>query len=98
MIDWAAIIGAIATLLTVIGGALRFLYLKLERRFTDIEAQLEACRRREMAATRINSTQLTVIELLWSEVKRIQPRSNALQRAHKLLEDLKAQTMQGERI
>ena len=75
MIDWAAIIAAIATLLTVVGGALRFLWNKVERRFDGIEAQLEACREREVAGARINATQLTVIELIWNDLKKLQPKS-----------------------
>jgi hypothetical protein len=95
MIDWAAIIGAIATLLTVLGGALRFLWNKVERRFNEIEQHLEACREREVAASRINATQLTVIELIWNDLKKLQPKSGTLARAHKLLEDLKSQTNEG---
>ena len=95
MIDWAAIIAAIATLLTVVGGALRFLWNKVERRFDEIEAQLEACREREVAGARINATQLTVIELIWNDLKKLQPKSGTLARAHRLLEDLKSQTNEG---
>jgi hypothetical protein len=95
MSDWAAIIGAFATLLTVLGGALRFLWNKVERRFDEIEAQLEACREREASASKINATQLTVIELIWNDLKKLQPKSGTLARAHKLLEDLKSQTNEG---
>jgi hypothetical protein len=95
MADWAAIIGAIASLLTILGGALRFLWIKIAQRFDQIEDQLEACREREAASMRINATQLTVIELIWNDLKKLQPKSGTLARAHKLLEDLKLQTNEG---
>ena len=95
MVDWAAIIGAIATLLTVLGGGARWLWVKLAQRFDHIEDQLEACRQREIAASRINATQLTVIELIWNDLKKLQPKSGTLARAHKLLDNLKSQTNGG---
>lgn len=92
MIDWAAIITAIAALLPVFGGGVAFVWNKVERRFSAIERQLEDCHKREKSAARINSTQLTVIELIWNDLKKLQPESGTLARAQKLLDDLKSQT------
>lgn len=95
MVDWPAIITASATLLATLGAAGRFLWNKVERRFDEIEEALEACRAREAAGMRINATQLTVIELIWNDLKKLQPKSGTLARAHKLLDDLKSQTKEG---
>lgn len=95
MSEWAAIITAIGGLLTVVGGGLSFLWVKVEKGFHAIEVALEECRKRESAINRINATQLTVIELIWNDLKKTQPKSGTLARAHKLLEDLKSQTNEG---
>lgn len=95
MTEWAAIITAIGGLLTVIGGGLSFLWVKVEKGFKSIEADLKQCREQETAVNRINATQLTVIELIWNDLKKLQPKSGTLARAHKLLEDLKSQTNEG---
>lgn len=92
--DYAAIIVAIIGSGGV-GGGLRFLWTKVEKRFELIEGHLEECREREAAVNRINATQLTVIELIWNDLKKLQPKSGTLARAHKLLEDLKTQTEKG---
>lgn len=95
MTDWAGIITAIGGLLAVLGGGLGFLWRKVEKGFTSIEADLKQCRDRETSINRINATQLTVIELIWNDLKKLQPKSGTLARAHKLLEDLKSQTSEG---
>jgi hypothetical protein len=95
MMDWAGIIVALATLFGTIGGALRFLWNKIDKKFELVDAALEACRERETSINRINATQLTVIELIWNDLKKLQPKSGTLARAHKLLEDLKSQTNEG---
>jgi hypothetical protein len=95
MTDWVGIIGACTTLLIALGGGVAFLWKKVEQRFGKIERQLEDCRKREASAARINATQLTVIELIWNDLKKLQPKSGTLARAHKLLDDLKSQTNGG---
>jgi uncharacterized membrane protein len=95
MSDLGIIISAAIGALAPVGAGVAFIWNKVERRFNEIEDQLEACRRREIAASRINATQLTVIELIWNDLKKLQPKSGTLARAHKLLEDLKSQTNGG---
>lgn len=77
-----AVLGALGT-----SGA--FVWDKIEKRFKEIEAKLEKCERRERESQERRAVQLTVIELLWQEVKRLAPKADVLDRAHKLLDDLK---------
>lgn len=101
MQDAATIISAVAGsggILTAIGGVGRFIWHKLERRFSRIEAELEKCREREQASIEREkasierrAVQVTVIELLWQEVMRHAPDSSVLARARKLLDALKSQ-------
>jgi len=72
-----------------IGTAIAFIWNKVERRFKSIETQLKECERREREGTERRAAQLTVIELLWQEVKRLAPDAYILERAKKLLDDLK---------
>ena len=73
----------------MIGGAGRFVWNKIERRFTALDAELAKCRQREAASVERRAVQLTVIELLWQEVRRLAPDNPALIRGKKLLDDLK---------
>ena len=82
MADLAAIITAATGLLALFGAGMRFLWNKLERRFDKIEEELSNCEARR-------GVQLTVIELLWSELHRLAPYSPVFSRAKKLLDDLK---------
>lgn len=83
MSDLAAIITATTGLLVALGAALKFLWNKLEARFTAIEQRGQECEER-------SSVQTIVIELLWREVERLLPDgSPVLARAQKLLSDLK---------
>ncbi len=94
--DWAAVIVAVMGT-GGLGGGLRFLWNKVEKRFELIEGKLEACQERETASNQINAVQLTVIELLWNDLKKLQPKSGTLARAHKLLEDLKMLTKEEQK-
>lgn len=76
-------------LLTAVGAGGRFVWNKLERRFTSIEAQLQACRDRETESQERRTIQLTVIELLWLKVKEFDPSAPVLERAKHLLDELK---------
>ncbi|MXO73590.1 hypothetical protein [Alteraurantiacibacter buctensis] len=83
MSDLAAIITAATGLLVALGGAIAWLWNKLENRFTAIEQRAEGCEER-------SAVQTTVIELLWQELERVTPDgSKVLARALKLLNDLK---------
>jgi hypothetical protein len=85
-----AIIGIAVPLLTLIGAGVRWLWNKVEARFTSIEAQLEECRKREAESRERRAAQLTVIELLWLKVRELDPGAEVLKRAEALLDKLKA--------
>jgi hypothetical protein len=85
----ATLVGSAVTALGSAGAVGRFIWNKVERRFTKIEAELEKCRLREKRALHFSSGQTTVIELLWREVASSNPGRAVLDRAKKLLEDLK---------
>lgn len=67
---------------TCLGSAIAFLWQRVERMSREVRADLDAC---EDA----RNTQLIVIEIFWRELDRISPRSSALKRGGKLLEELK---------
>lgn len=80
---------AAAPIMTLSGGAVAWLWSKIEKRFKRIEEELEKCRQRELHALERRGTHLTVIELLWNEIKRLAPDAEVLDRAQHLLERLK---------
>lgn len=73
----------------VVGGAVKFVWDKIEARFKSIEDQLAECRAREETSQERRATLGTVIELLWQELKRIAPDADILNRADKLMENYK---------
>lgn len=102
MSDLAAIIGALGGLATVCGGGIAFVWNKVEKRAATASAAIDAriaklevdqaeCERRADRAKSHSAVQLTVIELLWQEVKRLAPgpTNPVLERAEKLLDALK---------
>ena len=89
MSETAQIITASLGGLGILGGAIKFVWAKVERRFTAIERELANCRSRELKSADRRSAQLIVIELLWQEVKRLAPGSPVLTRGKHLLDELK---------
>lgn len=92
MSDLAAIITALVGATVPIGGGIAFVWNKIEKRFAHIEGELEKCRAREGEAQKRSAIHITVIELLWQEIKRLHPGDKepaTLDRAKKLLDDLK---------
>lgn len=85
-------IGALGT----IGGGIAFVWDKLEKRFVDIEAKLSECHAREMVGQERRAVQLTVIELLWQQVERLEPGAPVLARAKRLLDELKIKLREDE--
>ncbi|HQS71624.1 MULTISPECIES: hypothetical protein [unclassified Novosphingobium] len=90
-----AILGGTGALATI-GGGVKFVWAKIEARFTKIETELAECRAREKLAAQRDADnrerrakQLTVIELLWQKVKDLDPRAPVLDRAKHLLDELK---------
>lgn len=88
-VDLAAVITAGVALLGALGGGIKFLWDKIEKRFTLIEEELEKCRQRESKAKDMGAVHITVIELLWAELARHDPMSSVLNRAKNLLDRLK---------
>lgn len=92
MSSLAEIITASIAGLGSVGGAAAFVWNKIEKRFNEIDLKLLECEKRERQSQERRAVQLTVIELLWQEVKRLTPKADVLDRAHKLLEDLKTKS------
>lgn len=93
MSDTAALITAVVTPL---GGAIAFVWIKIETRFKSIEARLEECRLRELDSQRRSTVKLTVIELLWQEIERNGTDNPVLRRAKRLLDGLKREDQHRE--
>lgn len=89
MSDLAALITAIVGILATVGAAGRFVWNKIEARFDAVDAELAKCEARERENQERRAVQLTVIELLWLEVKRLAPDAGVLTRAEKLLGTLR---------
>lgn len=85
----AGLITAVVGLLGAGGTGIKFLWDKIEKRFTHIEGELEKCREREEKTKDHRAIHLTVIELIWAELRRFDPQSLVLVRAKELLDDLK---------
>lgn len=93
----AEIVTAAGVAFGSVGGGVAFIWNKIEKRFGQIENQLDACEGRERADLKRRAVQLTVIELLWQEVTRFAPGNPVLVRAKKLLDDLKDQNDEARR-
>lgn len=88
--EWITAIFGGSGILASIAGGVKFVWCKLESRFTAIEAQLEECRKTEVVSQERRAVLITVIELLWQEVQAVAPNSAILRRAQKLMDDFKA--------
>lgn len=87
-----AIIVAATGTLGSLGVAGRFIYNKVETRFNQMEAQLLECAKRDRAGLEYRILSSTLIEVLYSELKRSRPRSGALNTARPLMVQLKVGT------
>lgn len=95
MSELASILTAFAGLVSAIIVGVKFAWNKietrsnaLEQRIDAIDVELQKCRDRERTGAERETIQLTVIELLWSEVNRFDPTSSMLARAKRLLDKL----------
>jgi len=88
----AEIITAFVALLGALGAAGRFIWNKLEKRFTEIEEKLDECHKREQVSNHRRGILNLAVELLWQEVERLAPKSRALGRVRKHLDELKTLT------
>lgn len=85
-------ITAIVAIGTPIGGAIAWLWNKLEQRFVGIEKALAECKEREVASQDRRAKRDTVIELLIQAIKHMHPESwssPALEGAKIMLKELK---------
>lgn len=82
MSDISEAVQAGVAVATCLGGAIAFLWGKVERMNRRVKSDLEAC---EDA----RNTQLVVIEIFWRELERLAPKSKTLQRAGHLLAEMK---------
>lgn len=87
--ELAALITSGVALLGAGGTGIKFLWDKIEKRFTLIEDELKKCQERELKTKDHRAVHLTVIELIWAELRRFDPQSAVLERAKHLLDDLK---------
>lgn len=87
MSDLAAIITASASVLTVTGGAIAFVWNKVEKGFGEIRGELDKCRQRD-------ATRLLVIELLWQAASKSKAAAPVLARCKEHLDKLKEQERQ----
>lgn len=92
MSDLPAIIVAATGTLGTFGVAARFLYNKVETRFNHMETKLEECAKRDRAGLEYRILSSTLIDVLYSELKRSRPRSAALTTARPLMVQLKVGT------
>lgn len=84
--------------LPTVGGGIAWVWKEIkasrresERRFALVEADLDKCRKREVRGVRYLSVHLTVIELLWQDIRALTGgrQTPAQKRAKKLLDGLK---------
>ena len=95
--DLAALITAGVGVLGAIGGTARFVWNKVEARFDKIEVALARCEERDRQHLERRGVQLTVIEMMWRELERLDPGSHVLGRVKRLLDGLKVQLGQQQR-
>jgi hypothetical protein len=90
MIDW----GATIPLLAAIGSAGTFIWRQIEKRFAAMEKKLAVCEDRDRNSQARREKHLSVIEVLWGEVDRLDPESRVLKRCKHLLDELKSDVKQ----
>lgn len=96
MSEIAQSIAILTPTLTAVGGAIGWLWSRIEKRFKEVDLELAKCRRREKVSDRRRAALITIIELLWRGVEREAPDSAELHRVQKLMDDYKAIGMDDE--
>lgn len=103
----SSVISAGVQVAGLLGGAIAFLWGRMEWSNAKIRRALQQCQRREtearereqaiLSASKERRAHLTtIIELLWYEVSRLAPEALVLKRAKKLLDDVKKADDDGE--
>lgn len=80
-------ITALTAAMVPAGGAIAFLWNKIERRFAKLEGEQEVTELHLEACRRAGALKLTVIELLFQELRRVSPESWLLDRASDMLKE-----------
>ena len=81
----APILTASASVLAIIGGGIGFMWKQISKKFEKIEEELEKCRESEKLGIERRGLLSSIIEVLFSEVMRLHPKSKALKRHDELL-------------
>jgi len=89
MSDTADLIVACTSLAGAAGGALAFVWNRIEKSIKSIKAELGEHKQRLEECQRDHSIKRVVIELLWQVVERHAPDDPSLLRAKKLLDESK---------
>lgn len=90
MSETAQTIAILTPTLTAVGGAIGWLWNRIEKRFKEVEVELAKCRKREKISDQRRAALITIIELLWRGMDREAPESAELHRVQKLMDDYKA--------
>ena len=85
----SSIVSAGVGVASALGTAISFLWARVELTNRRTKQALKKCEDRESEGRIRHHQQLTVIELLWQEIKRIAPDADVLKRARKLLDAMK---------
>jgi len=87
--DLPAIITSVAGAVATAGGAVTWLWNKVEARFQEVESELEKCREREKTSMEVAAKHLLVIELLWQAASKNKAAAPTLARCKERLDKLK---------
>ena len=77
--DWLEVLKTLGVTVPVVGGAIAWIWNKIEKRISALEDEVKGCRADRTAL-------LAAGEMLYVELKRVAPRSHALTRARRLLD------------
>ena len=92
MSELATLIGAATGFAVPVGAGVTFVWRKVEARFKEQDRKLAICEARDRDSQSRREKHLAIIELLWREVDRLDPKSRALNRCKHLIDDLKKDT------
>lgn len=85
-----AIAGAVAGIGTALAAAVKFVWGKVEARFSRIESALDECREERALSEKRRGVLVTIIELLKQELRHHLPDSPMLRRADSLMTEYRA--------
>ena len=89
MSEVSDLMSAVASMMVPIGGAIAFVWAKVEHSMRNIRREQRSMQRELLKCQRDRAVKLTVIELLWQVVVKHEPSSPILDRAKRLLDRIK---------